>query len=216
MPGKMQLELERLLGFEGRISHGTLAIPDIEAIAGSIVEEEVRCAHNNLGGIPPIGPFNLRPWDMEFDGVAVELDECLHFNRYRDITLKSPSYARLPAFPLSLYRRYSLEHEAECAKAGGYGGKWSNTSSERQFGAASELRDLSGDGSPRWKQRAFYDFVKDLSPILVETIVVRVAIWDSIIDRGCTRMVGEVLCAPSEASSGALAALVKQRGAREV
>jgi hypothetical protein len=38
-------------------------------------------------------PLRLSAWDLEFDGIAVELDEHLHFNRYRGLTLKSPRYS---------------------------------------------------------------------------------------------------------------------------
>ena len=35
---------------------------------------------------------------MEFEGIAVELDEELHFNRYRAKTLDSPAMKRSPDF----------------------------------------------------------------------------------------------------------------------
>jgi hypothetical protein len=54
-------------------------------------------------------PLNLRHWDMEFDGIAVEFDEYLHFNRYRSITLKSSVYEDLRGFPSDDYQRYCSE-----------------------------------------------------------------------------------------------------------
>jgi hypothetical protein len=97
---------------------------------------------------------------MEFDKVVVELDEQRHFNRYRSLTLESSIYSHLPQFPLQLYKDLCVKHEEQCLKAGGFGGNWSNPSCEKDFGKASEPKKLSGNGSPRWKQRAFYDFLK--------------------------------------------------------
>jgi hypothetical protein len=85
---------------------------------------------------------------------------------------------------------------------------------EAQFGEASQSKDLRGNGSPRWKQRAFYDFVKDLSPLLIHVPVVRVAVWDTVEDGGRSRTVEEVLVAPFGCANGAaLAALIKERAA---
>jgi hypothetical protein len=101
-------------------------------------------------------------------------------------------------------------------------GKWTNNSCEKQFGVASRPGDLSGNGSPRWKQRAFYDFCKDLSPFLIGVKVVRVAVWDELAGAGRTETVGEVLgelarrsatAAFREAHRIALAALVTERAA---
>jgi hypothetical protein len=155
--------------------------------------------------------FNLRSWDIEWNGIAVELDECLHFNRYRGLTLMSGSYALLRAFPLDTYQRFCTEYEDTCLQAGSYGGKWSNSSAEVQFGEASQPKDLGGNGSPRWKQRAFYDFVKDLSPLLIGVTVVRVSVWDTVLESGRRRTVEDTLKSPSNVSCAALAALVQER-----
>jgi hypothetical protein len=111
-------------------------------------------------------------------------------------------------------RRILLHLEARCLKAGGYGGKWSNSSCESQFGPASKPKDLSGNGAPRWKQRAFYDFVKDFSPLLVGVKVVRVAIWDVVTDSNRSRTIEEVLSAPSQSSGDALTMLIQERAGR--
>jgi hypothetical protein len=167
--------------------------------------------YRKLGGVLPSLELKLGRWDMEFDGVAVELDEYLHFNRYRAVTLECPIYGQLSGFPLAPYREYCAVFEACCLDAGGYGGKWSNKSCERQFGHGSQPTDLSGGGAPRWKQRAFYDFVKDLCPLLVGVSVARVAIWDRLSDERGTRTVKEVLFHPSATGSAALAQLVRER-----
>lgn len=53
--------------------------------------------------------------------------------------------------------------------------------------------ELTGNGAPRWKQRAFYDFVKDLTPLLLDILVVRISIWDSLKISGTEYSVGEIL-----------------------
>jgi hypothetical protein len=206
-----QCALERLLNNKGTVSHNTLQFPKHRDVAGSIFEPEIKSVYQTLGGVLPAFPLNLRDWDMVFDGVAVEFDEYLHFNRYRSVTLKSASYARLSGFPMDAYERYCSEGEKLCLRNGGGGGRWSNASCVTQFGEGALRKDLGGNGAPRWKQRAFYDFVKDLSPLLIDVTVVRIAVWDAVVDGVSTRTVEEILEAPSETSSAALAALVRQR-----
>ncbi|MGA9542240.1 MAG: hypothetical protein WBQ85_01640 [Candidatus Sulfotelmatobacter sp.] len=222
MPGEMQYALEQLLSCVGKVSHKTLRFPKGDDVAASGLRPEIDRVYRSLSGALPSIPINLRHWDMEFEGIAVELDEYLHFNRYRGITLKSASLAGLPRFPLRAYRRYCLDHEDMCLKNGSYGGKWSNRSCETQFGKASAPGDLADNGSPRWKQRAFYDFVKDLSPLLIGVKVVRIAVWDELLHEERTKTVRDTLdalirrpapAASREASSTALAALIKERAA---
>jgi len=222
MPGKRQCALEQLLSCAGKVSHKTLKFPKAEGVDESDLKSEIECVYQKLGGILPSIPLNLSHWDTEFDGIAVELDEELHFNRYRTDTLKSAIYQRLPPrFPLDAYRRYCSEHEDSCLRRS-HGGYWTSPSCEEQFGPASPLRDLNGNGSPRWKQRAFYDFVKDLSRLLIGVKVVRVAVWDVLMIAERAKPVGNILdalireSAPTacrEASSVALAALIKERAA---
>jgi hypothetical protein len=212
--GELQRTLEQPIGRVGDVSHGTLRFPSASDVASSEHADAVETVYRQLGGVLPRVPVNLRPWDMEFSGLAIELDEYLHFNRYRGATLASPAYHALPAFPLEEYRAFCPRHEERCLRAGGYGGKWSNTSCETQFGHASKPKDLSGYGAPRWKQRAFYDFVKDLSPVMIDVTVVRVAVWDEVVDSGRSRTVEEVLSAPWESSADAMAAFIRQRTAR--
>jgi hypothetical protein len=209
--GKMQSNFVSLLSCVGSVVHKTLPFPKAESVAGSILKPEIERIYHVLGGGLSSIPLNLRSWDIEFNGIAIELDEHLHFNRYRGATLMSSGYACLPGFPLESYGRYCSECEDKCLQAGGYGGKWSNASSEVQFGEASSSKNFSGNGSPRWKQRAFYDFVKDLSPLLIGVTVVRISIWDTVLEHGHTRQVGDVLNSPCDVSSEALAVLIQQR-----
>ena len=96
----MQCAFEQLLSYAGNVSHKTLKFPKTDDVVASYFNREIESVYRSLGGILPSIPLNLRHWDTEFDEIAVELDEELHFNRYRSITLKSAIYTRLPQFPL--------------------------------------------------------------------------------------------------------------------
>jgi len=85
-----------------------------------------------------------------------------------------------------------------------YGRKWTGKTSkeekagkksfcEKQFGQAAPARDLSGTGSPRWKQRAFYDFIKDLSPLIISVSMARISIWDEIKVKQKSFLINDIL-----------------------
>ncbi len=142
---------------------------------------EVHRLYRALGG--QIENPVLRPgaWDIRVDGVLVELDEELHFNRYRLLTLQSVSYQRLPQFPVDAYQVLCREHETECLANGRSQRRWMNDSTERHFGTSSPRGDLSGNGSSRWRQRALYDFMKDVSVLRSEApALARISIWEPL------------------------------------
>jgi hypothetical protein len=87
--GQMQSVLKQLLGCAGTLSEKTLRFTKPNEVASSRFESEVERVYRILGGVLPSIPLNLRPWHLEFDGIAIKLDECLHFNRYRSMTLAS-------------------------------------------------------------------------------------------------------------------------------
>ena len=101
-------------------------------------------------------PLRPGPWDLAFEGnLFVELDEELHFNRYRSVTLE-------PAWAVELpwrrdYMSFSVEHEPACLAAARWGKRWTNPSCERIFGPADPPGTFGVVGAPRWKQRALYD-----------------------------------------------------------
>lgn len=152
----------------------------------------------------------LRPgaWDLALaDGMVIELDEELHFNRYRARTLAAPWARKLPwSKP---YRLMCDGHEDECVAAGSWGKRWTNESSEQMFGpgAPAAHLDVPG-GAPRWKQRALYDAVKDaIATVSGEPHVVRLAVHDEI--GGLS--LGALLEARGRIASNELRALVQQR-----
>lgn len=107
----------------------------------------------------------LRPgrWDLAFEGLVVELDEELHFNRYRRRTLAEPWTDDLPW--KAVYEELCALHELRCVAGGAWGGRWTTSSCERHFGPADPPKVFAIGGAPRWKQRALYDAVKDAAAL---------------------------------------------------
>ncbi|MGD0197173.1 MAG: hypothetical protein ABSC56_04610 [Solirubrobacteraceae bacterium] len=135
-----------------------------------------------LGGVLACPKLRPGAWDLAFDGgLVVELDEELHFNRYRLLTLDAPWYeSRAWA---AHYRALCVQHESECLAAGRWGRRWSNDSCAAMFGAAGTPGELGGAGAPRWKQRALYDAMKDLVAVSVSAIgprVARLSVYDRV------------------------------------
>jgi|GEM_PF-835582 len=133
-----------------------------------------------LGGEPAYR-FALAPqgWDMKADGVLVEFDEDLHFNRYRSHSLAVPWDSQLPWS--EAYRSYAVDNEDMCLKAGKYRGKWANPSSNRMFGGSDPEGILGELGPSRWKQRAIYDAIRDAYALYTPGVsLARVSIHDEI------------------------------------
>ncbi len=132
-----------------------------------------------LGGIqrqPTLAPGK---WDLSFSGFVLELDEELHFNRYRHATLSQG----WPALPWSSdYTAFSADHEDDCVRAGSWGKRWTTTSTEAQFGRASQPKEFTAGGAPRWKQRALYDYIKDVLAASGQVSLVRLSVHDRVGD----------------------------------
>ena len=94
--------------------------------------------------------------------------------------MESSIYEDYKWFDVEKYRTYCDKKESICLRKAGYGGYWKNNSTEKQFGLASEKGDFSVNGSPRWKQRAFYDFCRDFYSYVFEIPVYRFSIYDEI------------------------------------
>jgi hypothetical protein len=140
--------------------------------------------YRQLGGVQ--GGPKLRPgsWDLSVSpasgpALAVELDEELHFNRYREQTLRAPWYRDVHW--ASEYTVQCKRHEPRCLQAGTWGKRWTTPSCEQLFGDAGPAGQLAGPGAPRWKQRALYDAIKDLAALIGSgPRLARLSIYDQI------------------------------------
>lgn len=157
-----------------KMHHPRLTLAELEK-AGLVTE--IQNIYKMIGGICESFPINYR-WDIQHQDFILELDEELHFNRYRLMTLDSAVYVSYPYFSVENYKSYCKKYEDKCLMAGSYGGKWKNISTERYFLPSSPNGKLDGNGSSRWRQRAFYDYLKDIHSLVRGTKVIRVSIYD--------------------------------------
>lgn len=164
--GKRQDVLRAMLAEAGYVLKSKGTHPRPSTANGKInnsVWGEIDRVYRQLGGTLPACPLRPGPWDLELAEFAIELDEEQHFNVYRKITLASP-LLKNTGFPVAVYSRYCDIYSDACMiKGTAKKGYWSSPSTVKQFGAGAAFGDLTPPGSPRWKQRAFYDFLKDLS-----------------------------------------------------
>jgi hypothetical protein len=182
--------------------------PRLDTMPAEAVDR-VLALYRALGGdAEDFVDFRPGVWDIVLaDGVIVELDEEQHFNRYRRVTLEPDWTDGLPW--ASDFRRYCDEHELSSLRKAKRGGYWSSPSTERMFGPAAPPGEFGGHGSPRWKQRALYDAMRDALAAAGEVRLARVAVWDSVGDATLAR----VLDGRVEADHDSLAELVERRTA---
>jgi hypothetical protein len=162
--GARAVALERLLERAGyRPIVGRLQPPRMIDLSPGAVDRVLEL-YRALGGTNSAASFRPGAWDLAFEvGLVVELDEELHFNRYRALTLDPSWTAQLPW--RADYLAFASEHEPACLAAARWGRRWTNPSCERLFGAADPPGTLGSGGAPRWKQRALYDAMKDAAVV---------------------------------------------------
>lgn len=148
--------------------------------------------YRRLGGVHDVPPVHPGAWNIACGDLVIELDEEWHFNRYRAFTLDSPSYRKM-GFPAELYQDYCTRFEPLCIQAAGAGGWWTTPSSEFGFGKGDPPGTLGLLGPPRWRQRAFNDWIKDKSSLVTRVSVCRIGIWDQVENGGMSQDVGTVL-----------------------
>jgi len=139
------------------------------------LRSEVLDLYRQLGGQLDAPVFRPGPWDLPYSNVIVELDEDMHFNRYRALTLEAPFAAALPW--AAAYRQHAGAHEG---RAGTGGRRWTSPPAERMFGPACEHWVFDDGGAPRWKQRALYDAIKDAAAAAGLVQLARVSIYDAL------------------------------------
>ena len=96
--------IEELVGYPSNYSHPKLSQFEIEY---SGLDNEVMSIYKKLGGTQYEYPINYT-WDIKYPDFCIELDEQLHFNRYRLTTLESEIYSNYKYFSIDNYKSYSL------------------------------------------------------------------------------------------------------------
>lgn len=155
--------------------------------------EELKKVYSALGGKQTKIPVRFGAWDIVTENFILELDEEQHFNRYRAQTLSSTLYKNWPWFDVESYKNQCHQFEYQCIKKAARGGYWSNPSTVQQFGPAGENGVFDSNGSPRWKQRALYDYCRDLFGLVNQTPVYRLSIYDLLPYNGGTIYLGKAL-----------------------
>lgn len=154
---------------------------------------EVYRIWKKLDGQNDLYPLEFGGWDIILEKFILELDEEQHFNRYRGITLESFTYHVSNCFEISEYTKYCSTKEQDCLKKSSWGKYWTSPSSEQQFGKPGINGDLNGNGSPRWRQRAYYDYLRDVFATVYQVRLIRISIYDKLIISGRIRTIGELL-----------------------
>ena len=144
-----------------------------ELLASGYYEDVVN-VYRILGGVLSMPPIRVGKYDIDTDNFIIELDEENHFNRYRLSTLNSPIYANNPNIDVAQYKKFCKNYEDSCLTYGKYA---KNDSTEKQFEYC-ELDGNLGDSRSRWKQRAFYDFIKDITSIVKNVPIIRISIYE--------------------------------------
>jgi hypothetical protein len=181
--------------------------PRLDALPADL-RAAVVSLYRQLGGQQPQPVLRPGAWDPALaDGMVVELDEELHFNRYRARTLAEPWAPNLPW--TDAYVAMCAHHEDECLPAGSWGKRWTNESCDRMLGPPAPAANLDAPGgAPRWKQRALYDAIKDaVACVPGGPRVVRLAVQDEI---GGIPL-GALLEGQGRLASSELRAFVEQR-----
>ncbi|MDR6171149.1 hypothetical protein [Curtobacterium sp. SORGH_AS_0776] len=166
--------LDRMLQHAGLASRPAKRGPRLPELPEG-ARSAIRGLYRQLGGV--LDEPKLRPggWDLAYDGILVELDEEMHFNRYRAVTLDVDTGASAPW--AAAYEDFCRTHER---RSGTGGRRWSSPSAERMFGAAAPHWTFEGGGAPRWKQRALYDAMKDVAATAGVVRLSRISVYDMV------------------------------------
>ena len=149
--GARAQRLVDLLASEGMRPAALPAPPRIQTLPPEL-REAIGNFYVALGGEASAPRARPGSWDLAFEhGLVVELDEELHFNRYRALSLTEEWAASLPW--RSAYLQFGQERESECLAAGKWGKRWTNTSCEAMFGPVDPPGIFGTGGPTRWKQR---------------------------------------------------------------
>ena len=155
--------------------HDKLTAQELE---NSNLVKVVSDTYKKLGGQLDTLPTNYGPWDISTKDFIIELDEERHFNRYRLETLQSSYYDNKMNFSIIDYKDFCKDFESNCLSTASWGKNWKNDSTEKMFLTSNENGNLLGNGSSRWRQRAYYDFMKDITSKIKNIPIIRISVHD--------------------------------------
>lgn len=173
--------------------------PQVPIVLGEAEHKALICmdyvqeAYESLGGQAPHSEIRLQPWGLQVDDRFVELDDAMHFNRYRRVTLRASLYQDWADFPLNNYRRFVQQHEQDCLKAASHASAWTSREAEMHFGPASDSGDLYGHGAPAWKLLAMQDLLKDAWAHRNGLKLVRLPVYENLLVAGKMCSVRQIL-----------------------
>jgi len=191
------------ISFPSSIAHDDL-------IKAGLMNEVIR-TWKRLGGISEQIPISFGKWDICLDSFIVELDEEQHFNRYRKITLNSFIYHIEKGFDVFEYIKYCSDFENNCLNKSSWGKYWTSCSTEKQFGLPGINGDLENSGSPRWRQRAFYDYLRDVFAIIYRIPVIRISVYDKLFISDQIKTVGMILLTGNRTDSNEIVKFIEQK-----
>jgi len=172
-----------------KFGEGSFQKPSYSDFSTSKLHNEITKVYRKLNGQLELYPVAFRGYDIQLSNCIVELDEEQHFNRYRALTLDSSIYKNSNSFSATDYIGYCKSFENLCLKKGDNRKYWKSNSTEIQFGKSAPDGILTGNGSSRWRQRAFYDFLRDAGQQIRDYKLIRISVHQIINDK----TVGEIL-----------------------
>ncbi|UZR94965.1 DUF7255 family protein [Chondrinema litorale] len=176
------------------LSSHSIDEPAWDTIKGTAYKEQVIECYKSLGGQFNEPFIKAENWQIVLENdFIIQLDDALHFNRYRMQTLRSEIYTNLPDFPIEPYRNFCRKNESECVKAGLAGNNWTSSFAEKQFGRAEERGDFAKNGSPAWKLRAYRDFLQDASALALNKKIFRISIFQQMMINRQLYKIGDIL-----------------------
>ncbi len=153
-------------------NHTKLSANELQA---SAYYDEIINIYKRLGGILDDAPTRVGAYDIDTPNFIIEFDEENHFNRYRLSTLNSTIYTNNRNVNIENYKKFCKNYEHNCLTYGKYA---HNSSTDKQFGNSVIDLDLLDQNRTRWKQRAFYDFIKDVTSIIIGVPIIRISIYE--------------------------------------
>jgi hypothetical protein len=163
-----------------RFGCGYFSKPSIKDFLDSNIHQEIERVYRLLNGQQAIYPAGFNGYDIMLKNFIVELDEEQYFNRYRLLTLDSFIYNNNISFSSNYYKSICKKHESDCFIKDHYRKYWKTDSSDKQFGKSAPEGILAGDGSSRWRQRAFYDFLRDAGQFMGNYKLIRISVHQVI------------------------------------